>query len=107
MERSHKYKYDIDESFYIELLKVSNEAKCMILISSYDNELYNESLSSINGWTKTIIDTNTADTTGKKYKRKEVLWKNEQFEKALKNNKLPIRLSEKEKKHKKVNPTRS
>ncbi|MCH8941917.1 MAG: DNA adenine methylase [Bacteroidetes bacterium] len=107
MERSHKYKYDIDESFHIELLKLSNKAKCMILISSYDNELYNESLSSKNGWTKTIIDTNTADTTGKKYKRKEVLWKNEQFEKALKNNKLPIRLSEKEKKHKKVNPTRS
>lgn len=106
MERSHKYKHDIDESFHVELLQLSNEAKCMMLISSYDNDLYNEMLSPKNGWTKTVIETNTADTSGKKYNRKEVLWKNHHFEKAFKNNRVPLRLSEKEKKQNKVNPTR-
>ncbi|MBI1937798.1 MAG: DNA adenine methylase [Ignavibacteriales bacterium] len=106
MERSHHYKHDIDESFHIELLEKSNKAKCMMLISSYDNDLYNEILSPKNGWTKTIIETTTADTSGKKYERKEVLWKNQQFEKAIKNNRVPIRLTEKEKKQHKINPTR-
>lgn len=106
MERSHQYKHDIDESFHIQLLKKSNKARCMMLISSYDNELYNEFLSPKNGWTKTIIETNTADTSGIKYKRKEVLWKNKQFEEAFNNNRVPIRLSKKEKKQHKINPTR-
>ncbi len=106
MKRSHQYKHDIDESFHIELLKLSNNAKCMMLISSYNNDLYNEFLSAKNGWTKAVINTNTADTSGKKYNRQEVLWKNYNFEKALKNNRVPIRLSEKEKKQQKVNPVR-
>jgi len=106
MERSHKYKHDIDEKFHIELLELSNKTKCMILISSYDNDLYNDMLSPKHGWTKTVIETNTADTSGKKYNRKEVLWKNQHFKKAFENNKVPIRLSEKEKKQHKINPTR-
>lgn len=106
MDRSHQYRHDIDESFHIELLDQSNKAKCMMLISSYDNDLYNEMLSSKNGWTKTVIDTNTADTSGRKYERKEVLWKNRQFQKAFLNNRVPIRLSDKEKKQHKINPTR-
>ena len=106
MERSHKYKHDIDEKFHIELLELSNKAKCMMLVSSYDNDLYNEMLSQKNGWTKTVIETNTADTSGIKYARKEVLWKNQLFEKALRNNRVPIRSRMKEKKQHKVNPTR-
>jgi len=106
MERNYKYSHEIDKQFHIELLELSNQAKCMMLISSYDNDLYNEMLTTQNGWTKTVIDTNTADTSGKKYERKEVLWKNQQFEKALMNNRVPIRLSQKEKKQYKVNPTR-
>ncbi len=106
MERSHQYKHDIDEKFHIELLEISNKAKCMMLISSYDNDLYNEMLSTKNGWTKTVVETNTADTSGKKYERKELLWKNKNFVKAFKNNRVPIRLSDKEKRHHKINPTR-
>jgi len=106
MERSHQYKHDIDEKFHVELLELSNKVKCMMLISSYDNELYNEMLSLKNGWTKTVIETNTADTSGRKYERKEVLWKNRLFEKAFRNNRVPIRLSQKEKKQHKLNPTR-
>jgi DNA adenine methylase len=106
MERSHQYKHDIDENFHIELLELSNKAKCMMLISSYDNELYNEMLSPKNGWSKAIIETNTADTSGKKYERKEVLWRNQLFEKAFRNDRVPIRLSSKEKKQHKLNPTR-
>jgi len=107
MERTHKYKHDIDEKFHIELLELSNEAKCMMLISSYDNDLYNAMLSPKNGWTKIVIETSTADTSGRKYERKEVLWKNQLFEKASKNNRVPIRLSQKEKKQHKLNPTRN
>jgi len=106
MERSHQYRHDTDEEFHIELLELSNKAKCMMLISSYDNELYDEMLSSKNGWTKTVIETNTADTSGRKYERKEVLWKNQLFEKAFRNNRVPIRLSSKEKNQHKLNPTR-
>lgn len=106
IERSHQYKHDIDEKYHVELLELSNKAKCMMLISSYDNDLYNEMLSPKNGWAKTIINTNTADTSGKKYERKEVLWKNQLFEKAFTNDRVPIRLNQKEKKQHKVNPTR-
>ncbi len=106
IKRSHQYKHDIDEKFHVELLELSNKAKCMMLISSYNNDLYNEMLSPKNGWVKTVIDTNTADTSGKKYERKEVLWKNQTFERAFMNHRVPIRLSQKEKKQHKVNPTR-
>ena len=106
MERSHQYKHDIDEAFHVELLELSNKAKCMMLISSYDNELYNGMLSPKKGWTKTVIETNTADTSGIKYARKEVLWKNQLYEKAFRNNRIPIRLSQKENKQHKLNPTR-
>lgn len=106
IERSHQYKHDVDEKFHVELLELSNKAKCMMLISSYDNDLYNEMLSPKNGWAKTVINTNTADTSGKKYERKEVLWKNQLFERAFTNDRVPIRLNQKEKKQHKVNPTR-
>lgn len=106
LDRSHKYKHDIDEEFHVELLELSNISKCMMLISSYDNDLYSEMLSPKNGWTKIVIETNTADTSGRKYERKEVLWKNQQFENAFKKNRVPIRLSQKEKKQHKINPTR-
>ncbi len=106
MERSHQYKHDIDEDFHIELLELSNNAKCMMLISSYDNVLYNEMLSPKNGWEKIVVETNTADTSGKKYNRKEVLWKNQMFQKAFSNNRIPIRLNAQERKQQKVNPER-
>lgn len=106
IERSHQYKHDVDEKFHVELLELSNKAKCMMLISGYDNDLYNEMLSPKNGWAKTVINTNTADTSGKKYERKEVLWKNQLFERAFTNDRVPIRLNQKEKKQHKVNPTR-
>jgi DNA adenine methylase len=106
MDRSYQYNHDIDESFHVDLLELSNKAKCMILISSYNNDLYNEMLSPKNGWKKSIIRTNTGDTSGKKYEREEVLWKNRLFERAFGNNRVPIRLSRQEKKQHKVNPTR-
>ncbi|RJP62209.1 MAG: DNA adenine methylase [Ignavibacteriales bacterium] len=105
-DRTHKYNYDIDESFHIELLELSNKAKCMILISGYENELYNKLLSPQYGWIKTIVNTSTSDTSGKKYSRKEILWKNQYFEKAYNTNRIPIHLSNKERKENKVNPER-
>ena len=107
IDRMHRYNHDsIEESFHIDLLNLCLKSKCMLLVSSYDNELYNEYLSSKNGWTKVVINTQTGDTTGKKYSRKEVLWKNSQYVKAFESGRIPIRLSQKEKKYKKLNPER-
>ncbi len=107
IKRIHRYNHDpIEESFHIDLLNLCLKSKCMLLVSSYDNELYNEYLTVKNGWTKVIINTQTGDTTGKKYSRREVLWKNSQFVKAYESGRIPIRLTQREKKNKKLNPSR-
>ncbi|MDH4130089.1 MAG: hypothetical protein OEV44_15130, partial [Spirochaetota bacterium] len=107
IKRDHKYVIDAqDETFHQELLEKCLNAKCMILLSGYDNKLYNDMLVKNRGWTKEKIKTTTCDTTGIDYERTEILWKNPLFIKARNNNRVPIRLSEKEKKTKKINPRR-
>ena len=49
----------------------------MILLSGYDNALYETMLVKDGGWTKKKIKTHTRDTTGKDYARTEVLWMND------------------------------
>jgi len=107
VKRSHKYVIDAaDESFHRELLEICLKARCMILLSGYDNPLYDSLLVKECGWTKTTILTKTRDTSGKDYPRTEVLWKNPRFVSALTTGRIPIRLSAKEKAQKKVNPAR-
>jgi DNA adenine methylase len=107
IKRGHKYTIDAnEESFHRELLKLCCRARCMILISGYDNELYNSILTTDKGWISSTIETHTRDTTGKDHSRTELLWKNKHFIKAAKTGKVPIRLSAKEKELKKVNPSR-
>lgn len=107
VRRSHKYVIDAEgESFHKELLEICLRARCMILLSGYDNPLYDTLLVKEGGWTKTTIHTKTRDTTGKDYNRTEVLWKNPRFISALRIGRIPIRLSAKEKSQKKVNPAR-
>ena len=67
----------------------------MILISGYRNKLYDTILTKDKGWSRTTIDTHTRDTTGKDYSRTEVIWRNAQFMRARRENKVPLRLDRK------------
>ena len=105
--RAYDYVVDAkDESFHEELLRLCCKAKCMVLLSGYDTELYSEMLPSKMGWHRVEIETHTRDTTGKDYARTEVLWQNGQFVKAARSGKVPIRLSKTEKAQNKLNPER-
>lgn len=108
IKRNHSYTIDAkDKDFHIELLEICQRAKCMILLSGYNNDLYDNYLTKKNGWTKTTIKTYTKITTGKQFARTEVLWKNSKLEKALRMGRIPIRLSKKEKINHKINPIRN
>ena len=78
----------------------------MILISGYDNDYYNSTLTPENGWTKRMIDTHTRDTRGKDLARTEVLWMNQEYVDAKSEYRVPIVLSEKERRERKINPPR-
>lgn len=106
-ERTNGYNKDAnDEKFHMELLELSNEAKCMIFISGYENELYNSLLTERKGWQKRLIKTITKDTKGQSHNRTEVVWMNKHFQKALESGEVPITLTEKERKQGKINPER-
>ena len=78
----------------------------MVFISGYENELYNSILTEKKGWQKRLIETITKDTKGQSHSRSEVVWMNKHFQKALVSGKVPIVLTEKEKKQGKLNPER-
>jgi DNA adenine methylase len=106
-KREHGYAIDAkDEKFHRELLQACLKSKAMLLVSGYRNKLYDATLTKEAGWSRKMIATITRDTTGKDYKRTEILWRNASFVKAQKSGKIPIRLSKKEKKEHKVNPAR-
>ncbi len=107
VKRDHGYVIDAnDESFHQELLEACLRAKCMLLISAYENELYSRLLSRSRGWTRMEIDTHTRDTKGTCYPKTEVLWFNDKFAKAAQTGRVPIRLSHKEQTENKINPER-
>ena len=107
IERNSGYVNDAKEAeFHMKLLKLCNRAKCMILISGYENPVYEKFLSPTRGWKKEIICTHTTPASGKKLHREEVVWINKVAVKASTNNRIPIRLSKKERLQKKVNPIR-
>jgi len=105
-ERTNGYNIDANnELYHKKLLKIANKAKCMIFISGYENEMYSEFLIK-KGWRKKKIKTNTKDSKGKNHPRTEVVWMNKRFISASEKNKVPIRLTKKEKLMNKVNPIR-
>ena len=107
MDRDYRYKVDANEKeFHEELLSLCCRAKCMVLISSYDNPLYRSFLTRERGWKRIAIKTYTRDTKGNDYSRTEVLWQNRHFVRAVVTGRVPIRLTEKEKANHKVNPAR-
>ena len=106
-ERTRGYNIDAnDESFHSEILHLANEAKCMIFISGYENELYDSILSPDRGWSKKTIEATTKDSTGNSHARTEVVWMNRYFTKAQETNQVPIELTDKELKENKLNPER-
>lgn len=106
-DRIRGYEFDQNSvEFHEKLLKAIVKAKCMVLISGYQSDLYEEYLNSRNGWNKRIIDTHTRGNNGKNANRQEVLWFNAQYQKALRTGRVPIRLSETERRYKKFNPKR-
>lgn len=108
VKRDHGYVIDAnDRDFHVRLLDICKKARCMILISGYANDLYEAALRPKYGWSKRTIETHTRNTSGKDYARTEILWMNAQFLKAKSNNRVPIRLSKKEKYDNKINPSRS
>ena len=106
-DRTNGYNIDAnDEEFHRKLLEIANKAKCMIFISGYDNKLYKTMLSKEYGWEKKSIKTTTKDPSGNSHNRTEIVWMNSHFVKAATLKQLPLRLTVKEKKEKKVNPRR-
>lgn len=70
------YKDSFDREDHEVLLKAIYRAKCKILISNYDVELYNRYLNRDNGWSRTEFKTNTTVGNKKDNTRIEVLWYN-------------------------------
>jgi DNA adenine methylase len=107
MDRNHGYKVDANEKdFHEELLELCCRAKCMVLVSGYNNPLYDSFLTESRGWERLAIETQTRNTKGKDFSRTEMLWKNRSFVKAASAGRVPIRLTAKEKENHKVNPVR-
>ena len=107
IKRKHGYVIDANNlEFHEKLLGICKRARCMILISAYDNEIYRDMLSTDSGWSIKKIETHTRDTTGEDFARTELFWMNDTLIKAKEKNKVPIRLNKNEKTLKKVNPPR-
>jgi DNA adenine methylase len=106
-DRRYGYKHDArDAAFHEDLLAILCKAKCMILVSGYENELYRSTLTQRKGWKSICMSTKTRDVSGRDFNRTEVFWMNEALRKAEKNGHPPIRLTAKEREEKKVNPRR-
>lgn len=106
-ERTAGYDFDNNnDSFHAELLDLANKAKCMVMISSYENPLYEKMLTGKEKWKKILIGTSTQGSNGKRMERTEILWMNKACCDAAENNAVPISLTKKEKEENKLNPTR-
>ncbi len=106
-ERVNGYDHDANTSeFHEKILNAIVEAKCMVFISGYENELYDSYLTKSLGWSKQVVRATTKGNNGKSFERSEVIWFNPAYQKALASKSIAIRLSEKEKKDRKLNPQR-
>lgn len=106
-KRTNGYNMDANnEKYHTQLLELANKAKCMIFVSGYESPLYNKLLSDELGWTKKVIETSTKDSRGNSHHRDEVVWMNKHYTQALLNGKVPVDLTDKERKEGKVNPER-
>lgn len=74
--KKYLYNHEMSDEKHIELLKAICESDCKIMISGYDNDLYNEYLK---GWHKENKNT----TAERSVKRVETIWMNYEIEKQL------------------------
>ena len=95
-----------DADFHERLLSQALLCKCMIVISAYESEAYTKLLQSRGGWRSLLLRASTKATNGERLARREVLWFNKFADRALKTNRLGIRLTETESGNDKVNPGR-
>lgn len=106
-ERTQGYEFDQNnEKFHRELLRLVCNAKCMVMISSYNSELYESILTRKHGWKQIKIATHTQGSNGKRMQRTEILWLNKFCVSAKRTQTIPIVLTKKEIDMGKVNPVR-
>jgi DNA adenine methylase len=101
--------YDHDENttdYHERLLAAVIKAKCMAFISGYKNELYDDTLTPKNGWSREVIKATTKGSNGKNFERIEVVWFNKAFIKAQDQSRVPLLFTEMEKRNGKINPER-
>ena len=106
-ERSRGYDHDqTSVEFHEKLIKTASNARCMVFISGYKNDLYDTTLTERNGWTRQLLKATTKGNNGKSFEREEVVWFNSVYERAIASGRVPVHLSKKEKHNNKVNPKR-
>ena len=106
-ERSRGYDKDqTSVAFHEKLIATAANAKCMVFISGYQNDLYDNSLTERNGWTRQSLKATTKGNNGKPFDREEVVWFNAIYQKAVASGHVPLHLSAKERRNNKVNPER-
>ena len=74
--KKYLYNHEMDEDGHIKLLKTIRDKDCKVMISGYDNDLYNKQL---NGWNKASKNT----TVEMAIKRTETLWYNYKLEQQV------------------------
>jgi len=106
-KRARGYDHDANsEEFHEKLLTVVLKAKCMVFISGYESKLYNSLLTEKAGWKKETLPAITKGNNGKCFPRSEVIWFNQVYLEAKRTRQIPLRLTKKEEKDRKVNPVR-
>ena len=73
-----RYECDMTDEQHMELLNTILTCKSKILISGYDNDLYN--ILTDNGWNKFVFDIKTTDGKNRPKTKTEVLWYNYNLE---------------------------
>lgn len=71
--KKNLYNHELDDEYHVKLLKVLCESDCKVMISGYDNDLYN---SYLKDWNKLSKDT-TAECS---VKRTETIWMNYEYD---------------------------
>ena len=106
-DRKGGYEHDLNsEEYHERLLKVAIRAKCMVFISGYESDLYNDYLTHVRGWQKRRFKTTTRGHNGKDSEREEIVWHNLPYANAMKSGRVALHLSAKEKRYRKLNPER-
>ena len=106
--RHRGYEHDANtEDFHLKLLSEALKAKCMVFISGYQSPLYDRLLTKERGWVKRKFPAITKGNNGKCFRRIEVVWFNRAYVEATRTGRIPICLSNQERKTRKINPVRA